>query len=311
NIRITGFPESVENSIWVPIQYGDLKGWVNERYLKSDPESQGPRWHEEDLFVIELIGSEGKPIGLISLDSPNDGRRPDLNTVKVLEIFANQAATAIENTRLFHNTKEFADLLQNLHTVSQDILREQDFETQLDLIIKGLQDSGWGRVSLTIRDKDLNPTMLVTAGLTQEEEDFLRNNMLPPDKWRERLTNQSFQKYRYGSAFFLPADDPWVQEKIGVILPDNTAVSSDPEAWHPNDLLFLPLYDREQNVIAIISLDAPPEGKRPTPRSLQLVELYVQVATPVIENALLYQETQRQLAELKTVNEVSQTISTT
>jgi signal transduction histidine kinase len=134
--------------------------------------------------------------------------------------------------------------------------------------------------------------------------------MLPPERWRERLTEQEYQSYRYGSAYFLPADDPWVREKIGVILPDNTAVKHDPEAWHPNDLLFLPLYDREQNVISLISLDSPSGGKRPTPRTLQLVELYVQVATPVIENALLYQETQRQLSELKTVNEVSQAIST-
>lgn len=310
NIRVTGPAQYVDDSPWVPIQFGALTGWVNKNFLNSGEGVEGQRWDEEDLFIIPLIGSDGDPIGLISLDSPNDGRRPTLNTVKALEIFANQTATAIENTRLFHDTREFAEILQQLHSVSQDILREQDFKTQLELIIKGLQDSGWGRVSLTIRDEDLNPKMLVTAGLTQKEEAFLRNNMLPPEKWRERLTDKAYQKYKHGSTYFLPADDPWAQEKIGVILPDNTAVKNDPDAWHPNDLLFLPLYDRKENVIALISLDAPPGGKRPTPRMLQMVELYVQVATPVIENALLYQETQRQLAELKTVNEVSQAIST-
>jgi GAF domain-containing protein len=156
----------------------------------------------------------------------------------------------------------------------------------------------------------LNATLLISTGLIQEDETFLRDNMLPPAIWRERLTDEAYQAYQVGSAYFMPADDPWINEKIGVILPDNSVIQEDTNAWHPNDLLFLPLYDREHNVIALVSLDEPSSGQRPTPNSLQIVELYAQVATPVIDNAQLYQETQRQLAELQTVNEVSQAIST-
>ncbi len=309
-IRVTGPPKVVDNSVWVPVQHDNLIGWVNERYLKSDQEMMPLDWHEDDLFIIPLNGSEGKPIGLISLDNPNNGRRPDQNTIKALEIFANQAATAVENTRLFHNTREYADLLQQLHLVSQEILQERDFKKQLTLIINGLQSAGWGRVSLTLRDKDLNATLLVSTGLVQEDEAFLRDNMLPPAVWRERLTDEAYQAYKVGSAYFMPADDPWVNEKIGIILPDNSTIREDPDAWHPNDLLYLPLYDRQQNVISLISLDEPTNGLRPTTKSLQIVELYVQVATPIIENAQLYQETQRQLTDLQTVNEISQAIST-
>jgi transcriptional regulator with GAF, ATPase, and Fis domain len=300
----------VDNTVWIPIQHGDLKGWVNERYLQSDQDETTPDWNEDDLFIIPLQGAAGKPIGLISLDSPNDGRRPDLSTVKALEIFANQATTAVENIRLYHNTREYAERLQKLHNISRQVLQERDFETQLQLIVNGLQSAGWGRVSLTLRDKDLRPTMFVTAGLTEEEKEFLQDNFLSPETWRERLTAEAYQTFRVGSAYFFPADNPWIQANVGLSLAGNSTIRNVPNAWHPADLLFLPLFDREQQPIAIISLDEPVNNLRPTTRSLQTVELYAQVATPIIENAQLYQETQRQLAELRTVNEVSQTIST-
>ncbi|MCB0103833.1 MAG: GAF domain-containing protein [Anaerolineales bacterium] len=55
-------------------------------------------WKPEDFLIIPLESSEGDLIGLISLDDPSDGLRPDKATIESLEVFASQAALLIGNT---------------------------------------------------------------------------------------------------------------------------------------------------------------------------------------------------------------------
>ncbi|MBI5081590.1 MAG: GAF domain-containing protein, partial [Chloroflexi bacterium] len=62
-------------------------------------------WHDEDYFFVPLLGSGGQFVGIMSLDDPQDRRAPDRSTVETIEIFANQAALAIENARLYQSAE--------------------------------------------------------------------------------------------------------------------------------------------------------------------------------------------------------------
>jgi signal transduction histidine kinase len=309
DVQAIGKAETVGSMTWLPVRYRKIQGWVNQAFLEE--ERDAARWHENDLFVIPLLGSRGQPLGLISVDNPNDGRRPTESTAKALEIFANQAATAIENVRLLHNTRAFAGMLQQLHNISQQVLREQDFDQQLQLIVDGISRAGWERISLTLRDHEFSLLKLTTSGLTSEEVADLQANMWPPEKWRDLMQKPELERFRTGGCYFLPGDDEWVVENMSGGWMGRTPPKDDPDSWQPTDALFLPLYDRQQNIMAIINLDDPVDGRRPNDRAMQTIELYTQFATSIIENAQLYQETQRQLAELRTINEVSQAVSTT
>ncbi|MBN1370975.1 MAG: GAF domain-containing protein [Anaerolineaceae bacterium] len=63
----------------------------------SSPISGRDAWNENDFLLMPLSDSAGNPIGMISVDSPSDGRRPDRPTFEALEIFGIQAALMIEN----------------------------------------------------------------------------------------------------------------------------------------------------------------------------------------------------------------------
>lgn len=58
-------------------------------------------WRNGDTLVCLLRNSRGELLGLVALGDPEDGLRPSAEQVQILEILANQAASAIENAYLY------------------------------------------------------------------------------------------------------------------------------------------------------------------------------------------------------------------
>jgi diguanylate cyclase (GGDEF)-like protein len=57
-------------------------------------------WHPEDALFAPLISADGSRLGILSVDLPRDGRRPDPATCRALEAFAVSTALAIEHATL-------------------------------------------------------------------------------------------------------------------------------------------------------------------------------------------------------------------
>jgi signal transduction histidine kinase len=69
-------------------------------------------WNPDDLLYIPLRLPGGKVVGIMSMDDPEDGRRPTKESLASLELFAHQAAVAIENAKLIQQVKEYAQHLE-------------------------------------------------------------------------------------------------------------------------------------------------------------------------------------------------------
>ena len=85
-------------------------------------------WHPEDVLLVQLISArDDRLIGLLSLDQPEDGKIPTLETIEMIELFASQAAMAIETSHVFQERERerqaleagLFDLLYNLEQVRQ------------------------------------------------------------------------------------------------------------------------------------------------------------------------------------------------
>ncbi|MCP4426807.1 MAG: GAF domain-containing protein, partial [Chloroflexi bacterium] len=189
------------------------------------------------------------------------------------------------------------------------ITEEPDFDKKLQLIVNGLQMTGWNRALLTLRDKDFQPTKLIMAGFTDSEKRYLRQNMLPAAKWRQLFASEELKHFRRGDCYFVPGESAWAKENLGMALPDHTAVGGDVNVWHPRDLLFVPLYDRQRQKIGMLGLDQPRNERRPDPRALQTIELYAHFAASVIENAQLVNEALTRSREFQTLFEANRAIS--
>ncbi len=90
--------------------------------------SGGRSWRDGDVFIVTMLGPSGNIIGVMSLDRPYDNRRPDRGTVEVLEIFANQAASTIENTRLYLSSVQSAEQEARLNEMMEAVSKSLDIE---------------------------------------------------------------------------------------------------------------------------------------------------------------------------------------
>ncbi len=68
-------------------------------------------WRADDMLMAPIYHPDGSPLGLISLDAPRDGQRPDQNTFDTLDAFITQAGFAISSGR---NMIELRDRIQLL-----------------------------------------------------------------------------------------------------------------------------------------------------------------------------------------------------
>ncbi len=73
-----------------------LATWVPDIPVSDDPEA----WHPMDALFAPLFSVSGTLVGILSVDLPESGRRPDDVQVALLEMFATQAGIAIDNARL-------------------------------------------------------------------------------------------------------------------------------------------------------------------------------------------------------------------
>ncbi len=73
-------------------------------------------WDERDMLIVPLTSPEGEISGYLSVDDPVDRKCPDERTIERLEIFAQQAATAISS----------AELYSRLHRQNRDLVHAAD-----------------------------------------------------------------------------------------------------------------------------------------------------------------------------------------
>ncbi len=85
-------------------------------YVSDLGEREEGEWHEDDALIIPLTSPEGEIVGYLSVDDPKDRQVPSLQRIQMLELFAQQAATAIASVELY----------SRLHGQNQELTRSAD-----------------------------------------------------------------------------------------------------------------------------------------------------------------------------------------
>jgi diguanylate cyclase (GGDEF)-like protein len=88
-----------QGAVWVPA--GSYE-WDVEPLFWTPPAAAAPdpdAWHPDDMLMLPLRGAAGGVLGLVSVDQPLHGRRPDDPEIEVLMAVAEQAGLAVEQAQ--------------------------------------------------------------------------------------------------------------------------------------------------------------------------------------------------------------------
>ena len=96
----------VSHSYFISHEHNFWLGRQDEVYVPDLGERGAGEWHPEDTLFVPMWTREQQLIGYLSVDDPVDRMVPTVETIETLEIFANQAVTAIENARLYGTLEE-------------------------------------------------------------------------------------------------------------------------------------------------------------------------------------------------------------
>jgi PAS domain S-box-containing protein len=132
----------IGNSYLVPHHYADA--WeldVVHHTVVEVPENVPPgHWHPGDVLLVPLRAGEGALVGLLSVDDPQDGLVPSRAQIEALELFAAQAAIAVENARLLEETQRRAVQLETIGQVSRHISAILDLDRLLTEVVNVIKE---------------------------------------------------------------------------------------------------------------------------------------------------------------------------
>ena len=193
--------------------------------------------------------------------------------------------------------KDISRRMSGLMKSSAMLLHTSDMYERLRTIANAVCEQGWRRAVISLKDENLETLDIVTAGLTRKEEGYLRRHQPPGTVMRRRLSTM-FEQYRLGEFYYLPWSDPLVREQFKHAIPSKVPKEKTVD-WNPDDLLYIPLRLPDGQVVGIMSIDDPIDGRCPTKESLAPLELFAHQAAVAVENARLIQNLNEAKNQLK------------
>jgi PAS domain S-box-containing protein len=256
---------------------------------KDEDYVEAVKGDKSELAVpVEAVGGL---LGVLNVESRELAAFDD-EDVMLLQILASHLATAISNLEerreIERRSSQFALLMKS----SAEMIRSTDLHQRLQKIGEAIHELGWRRIVISVRDESMEirePEDMVTVGLTHEEKSFLWNKRPPGQVWRDRF-GPDYERFKIGEFYHLPWSDPWVREKFSEGTVDSKLSPEEMVDWDPQDLLYAPLRLAEGNIVGVLSVDDPLDGRKPTKESLAPLELFIHQGAVAIENARLIEQ---------------------
>ena len=205
-----------------------------------------------------------------------------------------------------HRLQQERDHLMLLHEALDEVKRAPSMDARLRVFVEAIRRIGFGRATITLRDVNLDATMIVSAGLSEADEASLRTAPESGEVWNRRLA--SIERFRISNSYYLDGRDPWVSAEFRGGLASTLETGDDP-SWSPHDTLLVPLRTALGRIIATLSLDDPIDRHRPTLTRVRTVELFAQQVAGMLEHASLMELAERRAMRLQSLHEVGKSLA--
>jgi len=269
-----------------PAYYADTEGPGVHPIARDSARVRGFR----SQLTVPLL-REGDTIGTISVTRREPGRFTD-QQIALLQTFADQAVIAIENVRLFTETKESLEQ----QTATADILKViSSSPTQVQPVLDAIVRSG-ARLFAPC-----------SAAIVMREGDVLSLKAVAPDVSPAAIERvRSFYPYRFDAKTCLSAQaiaEGRAFHVDDVHQPDVSEMTAKiGRAAGFRSVVIVPL-TREGEGIGVLTLTHPEAGYRLSDKQLALLRTFADQAVIAIENVRLFKEIQEKSAQLEVANQ--------
>jgi signal transduction histidine kinase/transcriptional regulator with GAF, ATPase, and Fis domain len=253
--------------------YVNLWGGATNVYIADRPAVNGS-WHPRNALFTLMRTSRGDLLGILCVDDPEDGELPSPTQVQMLEIFANQAAVAIENARLYAEQQHSLNSMMALNALGQALNTSLRSPAQiLELTTSAMvETTGASAATVLLTDKQ-HPTELhveCSVGLF---------DTLPVDDFK-RLAQSAITSSRPAIRHLPPVSA--IERSVAI-----------PETW-----VAIPLRATQRilGAICVVYPDGPPSAA-----DQESLALFAGQAAVAIESAQLYNDARQGRDQLASI----------
>ena len=207
-----------------------------------------------------------------------------------------------------HKLKESfgSSSVQALLEVTSAVRGQQDLTSALATIVQTVAEAlEFKTVVLNLYRPEFDDFCVTDVYGNKDARDTLLGSTYDWVAWRHLLT----EEFRRGGAYLIPHGAFDWSEDVGKRYVPELEPSDEPDAWHPEDELFVPLEDPEGRMLAIFSVGEPRSGRRPNAAELEVLCALAAHAAIAIETAQQSDRTARHRASLEQLLEVSSTLT--
>ena len=297
--RGTDHPEQVigtaynikENKVSHPVLY-EGKKIILENRLACQEQLKGPDIGNVQSWLAVPLEVKGNRIGLIALDHYEPGQYTELDA-ELVQAFANQAAIAIDNNRLFveiqRHTEEMEVIYESALNMTQELQPDALFEYLHQQAETLFAPDAFMLATLDSTSEMIQVSFVAEAGIRQTQVEGLQ---IFPDEKNSLLS--------------------WIIRKktpllIGNVETDSLPVQPQQKGEIIHSWLGVPLLvgDRVTGALVVQSYQA--EAYSHDHR--RLLQLLGNQAAVALENSRLFEEAQRRLSRISSLREIDLAIS--
>ena len=273
----------ISGSYFFPI--GKVKDWYIESMGALRTSFDGNRtlsplgkdaWHDGDMFLVPLHGTTGNLLGMMCLDRPHNNLRPDRGTVEVLEIFAHQAASTIENTRLYLSSLSSVEQEARVNEIMEAVAETLDIEDIVKAVSQGLlRILSFNKVIVALRDSENRGFDILRVSVLSDQSVKVEKESV------ETLDNMALgHTYKHEQDTVYYVDSPKDEDFVDL----NRAYKSGERTS-----LFLPLLTGGE-CLGAIHIGSDLEDSRQFVEFRPLLKRVVQLVASAVQNARLFNQ---------------------
>lgn len=262
----------------------------------------------EAMMAIPLRAKE-KISGVLVLYRDRGTRFSD-SEFEIVQLFATQAAVAIENAELYRTREQLlkesrrkVEQMAKLVEVTTSVMYMDNLDKLLQRVAEiTAQSFGFRRCLLAVYDEVQDMfTIIGKSGYPSWFGDRL-------ERPGTRITSDMEDEFRISPAgYYIPFEKQryGIEEFFFLAHPEQaTKPRESPDAWHERDILIFALKDRSGRLSGFMEVDEPIDLKRPRPEQLEVVEILAAIASIAIENSRTYEKQVMAANEVALLNDL-------